>query len=251
MDPRRLRDLLQRFRERAVSLDQVMAGLRDLPFEDIGDAKIDHHRRLRRGAPEIVYGEGKTPDQIVRICERMTAAGGPVVATRLSEPALQALQERIAGVRAHPEAGVAVMGRSVRKRKTGIVVCSGGTTDGPVAEEAAVVLEALGHQVTRLVDIGVAGLHRLLSTRSELDRARVIIAVAGMEGALPSVVAGMTGCPVIGVPTSVGYGAAFGGIAALLSMLTSCAGGLMVVNIDNGVGAALGADLIVHCGTRK
>jgi NCAIR mutase (PurE)-related protein len=246
MDPKRLRQILTRFRKGALGTEQVLEALRHLPYEDLGDAKIDHHRRLRRGAPEIIYGQGKTPEQVVRIAMRMIEAGGPVLATRLSDASLDEIERQIPRAILQRLARMAVMGRRPRRRKSGIVVCCAGTTDLPVAEEAATTLEALGHEVTRLTDVGVAGLHRLLGTRAELDRASVVIAVAGMEGALPSVVAGMVSCPVIGVPTSVGYGAAFGGIGALLAMLNSCAGGVVVVNIDNGLGAALAADLMVR-----
>jgi NCAIR mutase (PurE)-related protein len=251
MDPQRLRQLLTRFRRGDIGADEVLDALRHLPYEDLGDVKIDHHRRLRRGAPEIIYGEGKSPEQVVRIARKMAEAGGPVLATRLSAETLDEVERQLPRARLHRPARMAVMGRLPRRRRSGIVVCCAGTTDLPVAEEAAVSLEALGHAVTRLTDVGVAGLHRLLGTRSELSRASVVIAVAGMEGALPSVVAGMVGCPVIGVPTSVGYGAAFGGVSALLAMLNSCAGGVVVVNIDNGLGAALAADLMVRRRARK
>jgi NCAIR mutase (PurE)-related protein len=251
MDPTRLRKLLDKLRKGEVGTAAVLEALRHLPFEDLGDTKIDHHRRLRRGAPEIIYGEGKSPEQVVRIAGRMAAAGGPVVATRLSEASLDELERSFPAAQVHRAARMAVLGKTPRKRRSGIVICCAGTTDLPVAEEAALTLEALGHTVTRLTDVGVAGLHRLLGSRQELSRAAVVIAVAGMEGALPSVVAGLVGCPVIGVPTSVGYGAAFGGVSALLSMLNSCAGGLLVVNIDNGLGAALAADLMVRPRRKK
>lgn len=222
-----------------------MADLRQLPFEDLGDARPDHHRALRRGLPEIIFGQGKTPAQIVRIARRMRAAGGPVIATRLSAEALAALEKGLPGAILHPASRLAILDPAPRRRATGILIVCAGTTDLPVAEEAALALEALGHEVERLVDVGIAGLHRLLRHQAQLRAARVIVAVAGMEGALPSVVAGLVPCPVIGVPTSVGYGASFGGTAALLAMLNSCAGGLLVVNIDNGIGAALAAHQIV------
>ena len=246
MDPAKLRQLLDRLRRGDLGVDATMEALTHLPYEDLGDARVDHHRRLRRGAPEIIYGEGKSPDQIIRIASSMLAAGGPVLATRLAAEAMDELERALPGVKLHRQARMAVVGRSPRRRASGIVVCCAGTTDLPVADEASITLEALGHQVTRLVDVGVAGLHRLLGEKHELARAQVVIAVAGMEGALPSVVAGLVPCPVIGVPTSVGYGVAFGGLTALMAMLTSCAGGLVVVNIDNGLGAALAADLMVR-----
>jgi NCAIR mutase (PurE)-related protein len=246
MDPAKLRQLLDRLRLGELGVDATMEALTHLPFEDLGDARVDHHRRLRRGAPEIIYGEGKSPDQIIRIARSMLAAGGPVLATRLAAAAMDELEQALPEATLHREARMAVLGAGPARRASGIVVCCAGTTDLPVAAEASITLEALGHQVTRLVDVGVAGLHRLLGERNELARAEVVIAVAGMEGALPSVVAGLVPCPVIGVPTSVGYGAAFGGLTALMAMLTSCAGGLVVVNIDNGLGAALAADLMVR-----
>jgi pyridinium-3,5-biscarboxylic acid mononucleotide synthase len=246
MNERRLRTLLTRLRHRAVEVDAVMADLRHLPFEDLGDARPDHHRALRRGIPEVIFGQSKTPQQVVRIARRMRAAGGPVIATRLSEAALAAVAQALPDAAVHPAARLAILDPVRRHRATGILIVCAGTTDLPVAEEAALVLEALGHQVDRLVDVGIAGLHRLLRHQTQLRAAQVIIAVAGMEGALPSVVAGLVASPVIGVPTSVGYGASYGGTAALLAMLSSCAGGLLVVNIDNGVGAALAAHQIVN-----
>ncbi len=246
MDPDRLRNLLESLIRGEIAVDEALEALSHLPFEDVGDARIDHHRRLRRGSPEIIYGQGKTPEQVVRITERMLAGGGPVVATRLAPEALTALASRWPAARLEKAARMAVMGEVPPGEDTGIVVCCAGTTDLPVADEAMITLEALGHRATRLADVGVAGLHRLLATREELTRASVVIAVAGMEGALPSVVGGLVPCPVIGVPTSVGYGVAFGGLTALMAMLTCCAGGLVVVNIDNGLGAALAADLMVR-----
>jgi pyridinium-3,5-biscarboxylic acid mononucleotide synthase len=245
MTPRRLKTLLARFRKGDINLSATLDALRGLPFEDLGDARIDHHRTLRRGMPEIVLGSGKTAEQIVRICRRMKAAGGPVVVSRLTLATMAEVRRALPDAQVHEVARLAVLGRTPPQRATGILVCCAGTSDMPVAEEAAVTLESLGHKVDRLRDVGVAGVHRLLKSREELDRASVIIAVAGMEGALPSVIAGLVRCPVIGVPTSIGYGTAFGGLAALLGMLNSCAGGLVVVNIDNGVGAALAAHLIV------
>jgi NCAIR mutase (PurE)-related protein len=241
-----LRQLLEKLRRGDIGVDGAVDALAHLPYEDLGDVRIDHHRRLRRGVPEIIFGQGKTPEQILRIAKHMAEAGGPVLATRLSPAALHEIEKHLPDATLHPSARMAVMGSQPRQRQSGIVVCCAGTTDLPVADEAAITLQALGHQVTRITDVGVAGLHRLLGSRAELTRASVVIAVAGMEGALPSVVAGLVPCPVIGVPTSVGYGVAFGGVTALMSMLTSCAGGLVVVNIDNGLGAALAADLMVR-----
>ena len=215
--------------------------LRHLPYEDLSFARIDHHRDLRQGHPEVVFCEGKTVDQVVAICERLEAATGSFLGTRASETVAQALQARFPSLIWNQLARTVHLPSPERetRRSTGtIVVASAGTSDLPVAEEAAVVAEAFGHTVERLADVGVAGIHRLLAAGDQLDRARVVIVVAGMEGALPSVVGGMVRVPVIAVPTSVGYGASFGGLAALLAMLNSCAPGVSVVNIDNGYGAA-------------
>ena len=219
--------------------------LRHLPFEDLAFARIDHHRVLRQGQPEVVFCEGKTPEQILAICERLEAASGSFLGTRANEAVAVRLKQRF------PEMAWNALARTVhlsggrRATLTGpILVVSAGTSDLPVAEEAAVVSEAFGHEVERLVDVGVAGIHRLLVAGEQLGRARVVIVVAGMEGALPSVVGGMVSVPVIAVPTSVGYGASFGGLAALLAMLNSCAAGVTVVNIDNGFGAAAAASRI-------
>jgi pyridinium-3,5-biscarboxylic acid mononucleotide synthase len=221
--------------------------LRHLPFEDLPFARIDHHRELRQGYPEVVFCEGKTPDQIVAICERLEAASGSFLGTRASEAVAQRLKTRFPRMAWNPMARtVHLAGAQPRAAQASgtILVISAGTSDLPVAEEAAVVAEAYGHTVERLIDVGVAGLHRLLAAGDQLRRARVVIVVAGMEGALPSVVGGMVAVPVIAVPTSVGYGASFGGLAALLGMLNSCAAGLTVVNIDNGFGAAVAASRI-------
>jgi NCAIR mutase (PurE)-related protein len=226
----------------------AMEKLRHLPFEDLPFARIDHHRELRQGQPEVVFCEGKTPDQVVAICQRLAAASGSFLGTRASEAVALQLSQHFPGLVWNALARTVHLPPSEpRSRPTAtgtvLVICAG-TSDLPVAEEAAVVAEVFGHRVERLVDVGVAGLHRLLAASDQLRRARVIIVVAGMEGALPSVVGGMVAAPVIAVPTSVGYGAAFGGLAALLGMLNSCAAGMTVVNIDNGFGAAAAADRI-------
>jgi NCAIR mutase (PurE)-related protein len=221
--------------------------LRHLPFEDLEFARVDHHRAIRQGQPEVVFCEGKTIAQVVGICERLAAATGSFLGTRCSEAQGQALTERFPGAVWHPLARVAVYRADSASRAAGrgtILVISAGTSDLPVAEEAAVVAEAFGHRVGRLADVGVAGLHRLLAEAGRLREADVVIVVAGMEGALPSVVGGLVAVPVIAVPTSVGYGASFGGLAALLGMLNSCAAGVTVVNIDNGFGAAAAASRI-------
>ena len=223
--------------------------LRHLPFEDLSFARIDHHRELRQGQPEVVFCEGKTPDQIVAICERLEAASGSFLGTRASEAVAQRLRDRFPRLIWNPTARIVHLPPTLPSNRTAtgpILVISAGTSDLPVAEEAAVVAEAYGHTVERLVDVGVAGLHRLLAASDQLHRAKVVIVVAGMEGALPSVVGGMLRVPVIAVPTSVGYGASFGGLAALLGMLNSCAAGVTVVNIDNGFGAAVAAGRILR-----
>jgi pyridinium-3,5-biscarboxylic acid mononucleotide synthase len=222
--------------------------LRHLPFEDLPFARIDHHRALRQGHPEVVFCEGKTADQVVAICERLEAADGSFLGTRANEALAARLKARFPRTVWNSTARTVHLARTQGGARPGtILVISAGTSDLPVAEEAAVVAEAFGHQVERLIDVGVAGLHRLLAAAEQIERARVVIVVAGMEGALPSVVGGMVSVPVIAVPTSVGYGASFGGLAALLGMLNSCAAGVTVVNIDNGFGAAAAASRI--CGT--
>jgi pyridinium-3,5-biscarboxylic acid mononucleotide synthase len=220
--------------------------LRHLPFEDLSFARIDHHRAIRQGQPEVVFCEGKPLEQVVAICERLEAATGSFLGTRATQPMADALRARF------PRVEWTSIARTVHLRRLDqppptagpVLVVSAGTSDLPVAEEAAVVAEAFGTRVERLVDVGVAGLHRLIASNEILQRARVVIVVAGMEGALPSVVGGLVAVPVIAVPTSVGYGASFGGLAALLGMLNSCAAGVTVVNIDNGFGAAAAASRI-------
>jgi pyridinium-3,5-biscarboxylic acid mononucleotide synthase len=230
--------------------DAALDRLRHLPFEDLTFARVDHHRALRQGQPEVVFCEGKTPEQVVAICERLAAMSGGFLGTRCGEAHAAAVR------RAFPDAVWSPLARTVHLLPEGrsaappdagtILVVSAGTSDLPVAEEAAVVAEVFGHRVERLVDVGVAGIHRLLASNDRLRQADVIIVVAGMEGALPSVVGGLVPVPVIAVPTSVGYGASFGGLAALLGMLNSCAAGVTVVNIDNGFGAAAAASRICH-----
>jgi NCAIR mutase (PurE)-related protein len=220
--------------------------LRHLPYEDLPFARIDHHRALRQGEPEVVFCEGKSVEQVVGICERLEAATHSFLGTRASEPMAAALCERFPRVQWNPVARTVYLAApDARPPAAGpVLVVSAGTSDLPVAEEAAVVAEAFGTRAERLVDVGVAGLHRILAATDALERARVVIVVAGMEGALPSVVGGLVAVPVIAVPTSVGYGASFGGLAALLGMLNSCAAGVTVVNIDNGFGAAVAASRI-------
>ena len=218
--------------------------LAQAPYEDIGYAKIDHHRGLRNGTGEVIYGAGKTAEQIVAIVSRMVAAGGKnILVTRMDEEKAARVAQAVP-LFYDAQARLGVVNRVPRVLVGSVVVASGGTSDLPVCEEAALTAETLGSRVTRLYDVGVAGLHRLLSHLDELQSARAVVAVAGMEGALASVVGGLVDCPVIAVPTSVGYGASFGGVSALLSMLNACASGISVVNIDNGFGAGYLANRI-------
>ena len=249
MDQSKARQLLQQVQDGTLSVDDAMLQLKTAPFEDLGFAKVDHHRALRQGAAEVIYGSGKTPDQIVKIAESLLSQGTePVLVTRISAETAREVQKQIA-LQYFDTAQIGIVGSMPASFTVGqIVVTTGGTSDIPVAEEAAVTAEALGNRVVRLYDVGVAGLHRLLSNLEPLMRARVVIAIAGMEGALASVIGGLVDCPVIAVPTSVGYGASFGGVAALLSMLNSCASGVSVVNIDNGFGAGYLASMINHMG---
>ena len=241
------RELLEQVRAGAVSVDDALQALKQAPFADIGYAKVDLHRSLRQGVAEVIYGEGKTAEQIAGIASEMLRRGQErVLITRLDA-------EKAAAVAAslpldyRAEARIGILGGMPEPDGRGsVVVATGGTSDIPVAEEAALTAQFLGSEVVRLYDVGVAGLHRLLAHTDELMRARAVIAIAGMEGALASVIGGLVDCPVIAVPTSVGYGSAFGGIAALLSMLNSCAAGVSVVNIDNGFGAGYLASRINH-----
>jgi NCAIR mutase (PurE)-related protein len=239
MDPDRLRDLLEAVAAHGVSTDQAVSELRELPFRSLGFAHADTHRHLRTGFPEVVLGDGKTPEQIAAILTELSKGGSTVLATRVSADVAALVAPAVSGARYLPVPRAIVVGPTpvADKGRGSIVVVSAGTADVPVAEEAALTAELAGNRVERLFDVGVAGLHRLLAHRDVIQQAEITIVVAGMEGALPSVVAGLFARPVIAVPTSVGYGASFGGIAALLAMLTSCAAGVSVVNIDNGFGA--------------
>ena len=226
---------------------QLLEALRARPFEDLGFARIDHHRAIRQGFPEVVLGLGKTPAQIAAIAAEIVRHGSTLLVTRASQAAFDAVRAEVPQATYHAEPGIITLRQGeVAPGKGLILVVAAGTSDLAVAEEAACTAELMGNDVDRLYDVGVAGLHRLLGERSRLDGARVIVVVAGMEGALPSVVSGLVAVPVVAVPTSIGYGASFGGIAALLGMLNSCASGVSVVNIDNGFGAANVASLINH-----
>jgi NCAIR mutase (PurE)-related protein len=231
----------------AAAAERIAMALQQAPFEDLGFARVDTHRELRQGFPEVILGLGKTPTQIAAIASRIIDRGQPLLVTRAGPDAFEAVRQVAPSATFHEQArAITLLQGDVCRGKGTIIVACAGTSDLPVAEEAAVTGEIMGNTIERLYDVGVAGLHRILSEHSRLQSARVIIVVAGMEGALPSVVAGLVSVPVIAVPTSVGYGASLGGIAALLGMLNSCANGVAVVNIDNGFGAAAIASLINH-----
>jgi pyridinium-3,5-biscarboxylic acid mononucleotide synthase len=248
---KQLQDLLEQVArgelDPAAARERLIEAFRARPFEDLGYARVDHHRAVRQGFPEVVLGLGKTPAQIAGIAEEIVRRGSTLLVTRATEAAFDAVRQRVPGAAYYADAGIiAFRQEDVTQGKGRIVVAAAGTSDLFVAEEAARTAELMGNDVCRLYDVGVAGIHRVLGEIERLAAARVIIVVAGMEGALPSVVAGLVSVPVIAVPTSVGYGASFGGLAALLGMLNSCASGVSVVNIDNGFGAAAIASLINH-----
>jgi NCAIR mutase (PurE)-related protein len=246
MNRKKMEKILSQLGKGDLSVAETMEMLRILPYEDIDFAKLDHHRELRKGIPEVVYSPGKTDAQIVEIASRTLARKGEVVFTRMSEKTHGRLEKKFGrDVRWYPEARIAAVGLEEKDRAGRILVVTAGTSDIPVAEEAAVTAELMGYEVERLYDVGVAGMHRLTSNLKQFDKADVIIVLAGMEGALPSVVAGLTSKPVVAVPTSVGYGASFSGLAALLGMLSSCSSGIGVVNIDNGFGAGALAAVII------
>jgi pyridinium-3,5-biscarboxylic acid mononucleotide synthase len=247
MEPQDLRKLLKKVQQKAMTVEQAAAALRDLPFSDLGFAKVDHHRAMRKGHPEVIFCQGKTTEQIVAITRRQVEHGETVFGTRASAEALKTVAE------AFPRTEVSEIGHCFwiksptwkkQKSRGTIVIATAGTADTGVAEEARCTIEILGHPCLPLYDVGVAGIHRLLAHRDLLDSASVIICIAGMEGALPSVVAGMANCPVIGVPTSVGYGSHLNGMVPLFAMLNSCGSGLTVVNIDNGFGAGYAAAMM-------
>ena len=240
-----LLDTLRKVKSGAMSTEEALQKLSILPYEDLNFAKIDHHRNMRVGFPEVIFGRGKTVEQIVIIAEHMAARSDKVLVTHASADAFKVVNEKISDAVYNPSSGTIVVNRQ-RKAvlRPGIVIVTGGTSDIPVAEEAAVTAELMGNKVEIVFDIGVAGLHRLLDKLPKLREANVLVVVAGMEGALPSVVGGLVSSPIIAVPTSVGYGSSFNGLAALLTMLNSCAPGIAVVNIDNGFGAGYMAGLI-------
>jgi NCAIR mutase (PurE)-related protein len=246
-----LQELLDRVRQGAVdpaaAAARILTAMRAAPVVDLGFARVDTHRQLRQGFPEVILGVGKNPAQIAAIAEKIVARGQTLLVTRAQPEVYDAVRALVPGVTYHPDArAITFAQRDVEAGRGTIMIISAGTSDLPIAEEAAVTAALMGNRIDRLYDVGVAGLHRLLSEQTRLHEARVVVVVAGMEGALPSVVAGLIRAPVIAVPTSVGYGASFGGVAALLGMLNSCANGIAVVNIDNGFGAAAMASLINH-----
>ncbi len=245
MDSDRIRELLEQVRSGKTSVEDAFARLKDLPYEDLGFARLDTHRAMRKGFPEVIFCPGKTTEQIVSIFERMAHHEGRVMAARASAEAVEAILKKFPQAAYHASARIVTFGPSAAVTGKGkVLVLSAGTADIPVADEAAVTAETLGSPVERLFDVGVAGIHRLLDRREILFAANVLVVVAGMDGALPSVVGGLVSRPVIAVPTSIGYGASFGGLAALLTMLNSCAPGVTVVNIDNGFGAGYSAHLM-------
>jgi len=245
MNSAALRKIFDQVRAKRLSPDEAVSRLRHFPFEDLGFAKVDHHRALRLGMPEVIFGQGKTPSQVANIFSRLAEQGGNVLATRASAEQYEAVAAKVRAAEYRPLARAITLKRDRKRYGKGVIaVVSAGTSDIPVAEEALVTAELMGNSVQHLYDVGVAGIHRLLAHRTVLAKARVIIVCAGMEGALPSVVGGLVGVPVIAVPTSIGYGAAFEGLAALLGMMNSCASNVSVVNIDNGFGAGYVASLI-------
>ena len=251
MNRLQLRALLDQVQSGALTPEaahaQLLQFLRHSPFEDLGFARVDHHRSVRQGFPEVVFGQGKTPEQIAAIAERIVAAQHNLLVTRTTAEAYEVIRERLPAAVFHPQArAVTLRSAEMPAGRGTVLVLAAGTADLPVAEEAVVSAEIMGNTVDTLYDVGVAGLHRLLAEHARLTAAHVVIVIAGMEGALPSVVGGLVEAPVIAVPTSVGYGASFGGITALLAMLNSCATGISVVNIDNGFGAAAIASAINH-----
>lgn len=245
MNAESIRKLFDEVRKGKVTPDDAVARLRHMPFEDLGFAKVDHHRALRVGMPEVILGEGKTPAQVAGIFARLAKQGGNILATRANEKQFTAVKKKVRTAEYRELGRAIVLHRDSTKYGKGtIAVVSAGTSDIPVAEEAVVTAELMGNEVEHFYDVGVAGIHRLLANREALTKAHVVIVCAGMEGALPSVVGGLVGVPVIAVPTSVGYGSSFEGLAALLGMLNSCASNVSVVNIDNGFGAGYVASLI-------
>jgi NCAIR mutase (PurE)-related protein len=245
MDRQRLKEMLLGLRDGELDVDDVIEKLRHLPFEDLGYARVDHHRAIRQGFPEVIFGKGKTAEQVAGIAARLLERSSNLLITRTDNEAYDLVRVIEPDAVFHPLCGaISVVHDNTRRGRGLIAIVTAGTSDIPVAEEAALTAEVMGNETTRLYDVGVAGIHRVLSERALLQSAKVVVCVAGMEGALPSVVGGLVDVPVVAVPTSIGYGASFGGIAALLGMLNSCASNVTVVNIDNGFGAGFVASLI-------
>jgi len=246
MEKEEIKSILEQFKSGQMEIKEVLDKLKHFPYDDLGFAKIDSQRQLRKGFPEVIFCQGKTIEQIIKIAKRIKETGGKIVATRSTPEVYQEIRKIIPEVTYFKEARIVAVEEKKKVSSKYILVVSGGTADIPVAEEAAVIAELMGNRVERLYDVGVAGLHRLLTNSKKMLAANVLIVVAGMEGALPSVVGGLVDKPIIAVPTSIGYGANFQGFSALLTMLNSCAPGLAVVNIDNGFGAGYMASLINH-----
>jgi pyridinium-3,5-biscarboxylic acid mononucleotide synthase len=251
MTPDRLREILTAVERGELSADAASNKLRTLGFEDLGFAKVDHHRSLRRGFPEVVFGPGKSPEQVSAIAAKLSESGQRVLVTKTTEAAFHAVSDAVAGATWHESARAITVGEPPEQKTGAAAILSAGTSDIPIAEEAALTAELMGAETRRLFDVGVAGLHRLLDHRDVLTEADVIVVVAGMDGALPSVVSGLTRAPVVAVPTSIGYGASFSGLAALLAMLNGCSPGVAVVNIDNGFGGGYLAGLLCRLGSAK
>ncbi|MEW6727487.1 MAG: nickel pincer cofactor biosynthesis protein LarB [Bacillota bacterium] len=253
MDVKSLKALLAGVAEGRIDVAEAVRALRDLPYENLGYARLDHHRALRTGFPEVIFCQGKTPSQVAQIFARLAAKSPVVLATRAGEQVFACVKRAVAGAKYHPAARCITLQKEPAETPAGppVAVLSAGTADQPVAEESRIALSLMGHPVRALYDVGVSGIHRLFDHLETINECAVVIVVAGMEGALPSVVAGLTPRPVIAVPTSVGYGSSFNGLAALLAMLNSCAPGIGVVNIDNGYGAAALADAIVRTGRER
>ena len=250
MNKNKTLSILNKIKTGDLTPEEALLKLRTEPYEDLGYVKLDHHRELRQGVAEVIYGAGKTAEQIIGIATAMQSGGQELIMiTRLAKETAEAVEKSVP-MTYHDMARIGIIGNMPKPDGLGrIVVATGGTSDMPIAEEAALTAEALGNEITRIYDVGVAGLHRLLARLDDIMQARVIIAIAGMEGALPSVIGGLVDCPVIAVPTSIGYGASFGGLSALLTMLNSCASGVCVVNIDNGFGGGYLASMINHLGS--
>jgi len=245
MDQNQLKQLLEQVRDGALNIDDALGRLKHMPFEDLGFAKVDHHRAIRAGMPEVIFGKGKAPEHVLQIAAHLLERSPNLLATRTEPRAAELISGRFPDAEYHQASGVLRVwrDRTIRGKGTIVVACAG-TSDIPVAEEAVLTAETMGNRVELVADVGVAGIHRLMSNRERLTQARVCVVCAGMEGALPSVVGGLVACPVIAVPTSIGYGASFNGLAALLGMLNSCASNVTVVNIDNGFGGGYVASLI-------